>query len=283
MPPPGEEAALRRWRAFLERRRSTTTPTTATDPGADGTSRLSPYLKLGVVHPRTLLADLAGERRRARATYETELAWREFYADVLLPPAAHRRGSDLRPRWRGMRYDEPEDAIEAWRDGHHRVPDRRRRDAPAARRGLDAQPGADDHRQLPHQGPARVVAGRGAALPRPPRRRRHRLEQPRLAVGRGHGHRRVAVLPGVQPGDPGREVRPGRRLRAALGARARAPARQGGARAVGARRRLRARLPASGSSTTRRSDWWRWTATSAGVTASGRRTPPSVLPATAPR
>ena len=36
----------------------------------------------------------------------------------------------------------------------------------------------------------------------------------------GLRHRRGAVLPGVQPDDAGREVRPGRRLRAALGARA---------------------------------------------------------------
>ena len=37
----------------------------------------------------------------------------------------------------------------------------------------------------------------------------------------GLRHRRGAVLPGVQPDHPGREVRPGRRLHPALGARAR--------------------------------------------------------------
>ena len=37
----------------------TATSTTATAPALDATSRMSPYLKLGVVHPRTLLADLA--------------------------------------------------------------------------------------------------------------------------------------------------------------------------------------------------------------------------------
>ncbi|MFL6170542.1 MAG: deoxyribodipyrimidine photo-lyase, partial [Ornithinibacter sp.] len=79
LPPAGEQAALERWRAFRDgalraygddRNR----------PDHDGTSRLSPYLKLGVLHPRTLLADLADERGQGADTYENELAWREFYA-----------------------------------------------------------------------------------------------------------------------------------------------------------------------------------------------------------
>lgn len=50
-------------------------------PGVAGTSGLSPYLRFGCIHPRTVLMHLGpGEgANRARA----ELAWREFYADVL--------------------------------------------------------------------------------------------------------------------------------------------------------------------------------------------------------
>lgn len=120
LPEPGEEAALRRWRSWRER---------ALDgysgdrnrPDLDGTSRMSPYLKLGVVHPRTLLADLADERGKGAYTYESELAWREFYADVLWhqPRTAW---EDLRPEMSRMRYSEPEDAIEAWRTGHTGYP-----------------------------------------------------------------------------------------------------------------------------------------------------------------
>jgi deoxyribodipyrimidine photo-lyase len=110
LPTPGEDAAWGRWRAFraegldaysVERDR----------PDHDGTSRLSPYLHLGVLHPRSLLADLD-----PASTYATELAWREFYADVLwhAPSSAW---TDLKPALAGMRYDEPEDAIEAWRTG----------------------------------------------------------------------------------------------------------------------------------------------------------------------
>ena len=57
---------------------------------------MSPYLKWGCVHPRTLLADLASRPARAPATYRRELAWREFYADVV----CHRPGvgaADRRP------------------------------------------------------------------------------------------------------------------------------------------------------------------------------------------
>ncbi len=120
LPPAGEEAALARWREFRDGA-LTGYSDDRNRPDLDGTSRLSPYLKLGVVHPRTLLADLAGERGTGAHTYENELAWREFYADVLWhqPRTAW---SDLRPEMSRMRYDEPEDAIEAWKAGRTGYP-----------------------------------------------------------------------------------------------------------------------------------------------------------------
>jgi deoxyribodipyrimidine photo-lyase len=41
------------------------------------------HLKWGEIHPRTMLADLEGVPGRGAQTYRQELAWREFYADVL--------------------------------------------------------------------------------------------------------------------------------------------------------------------------------------------------------
>ncbi len=80
LPEAGEQAALERWRAFgahdladyhVLRNR----------PGDDRTSGLSVYLKYGCVHPRTLLAGLgAGPGPDA---YRREIAFRDFYADVL--------------------------------------------------------------------------------------------------------------------------------------------------------------------------------------------------------
>ncbi len=52
------------------------------NPAADSTSRLSPYLKFGCIHPRQLLADL-DVNIDAHRTFASELAWRDFYATVL--------------------------------------------------------------------------------------------------------------------------------------------------------------------------------------------------------
>ena len=50
-------------------------------PGVAGTSGLSPYLRFGCIHPRTVLIHLGTSEGADRM--RAELAWREFYADVL--------------------------------------------------------------------------------------------------------------------------------------------------------------------------------------------------------
>jgi deoxyribodipyrimidine photo-lyase len=84
LPEAGEDAALERWHTFrsvgldaYDDRRDL--------PSIDGTSHLSPALKWGTVHPRQLLADLdaSGAGDRAHTVFSSELAWRDFYADVL--------------------------------------------------------------------------------------------------------------------------------------------------------------------------------------------------------
>jgi deoxyribodipyrimidine photo-lyase len=125
--PAGESAALEAWARFLD--------DGLADYGAhrdrpdlDGTSRMSTALKLGAVHPRTLLADVAahpaGAGEGARR-FVTELCWREFYADVLrhAPGSAWADWRDL-----GLRYDDPASdpdaatALEAWRAGRTGFP-----------------------------------------------------------------------------------------------------------------------------------------------------------------
>jgi len=118
LPDPGEAAALSRWREFLQdsvkgydddRNR----------PDHDGTSRMSPYLKWGAVHPRTLLADLAKHRSAGAASYRRELAWREFYADLVF----HRPESiwnSVDPVVDRIPWDEGREADErlaAWKSG----------------------------------------------------------------------------------------------------------------------------------------------------------------------
>ena len=120
LPPAGEDAALERWRAF----RDEALPDYAAGrdrPDRPGTSRLSPYLKVGAIHPRTLLADVGRARSQAARSFVDELAWREFYADVLRsdPRSAWH---DLRPDLRSMAYDEPDGLVDAWKSGRTGFP-----------------------------------------------------------------------------------------------------------------------------------------------------------------
>ena len=114
MPEPGEEAAWRRFRSFVESDVEEYADQ-RNHPGADRTSRLSPYLKLGLLHPRQLLAGTAGSRGKGARTFENELAWRDFYADVLFHNPAS-AWQDLRPV-AGMTYDDHSEAVEAWKRG----------------------------------------------------------------------------------------------------------------------------------------------------------------------
>lgn len=84
LPAAGEGAAHDLWAGFL--------PDGVDDypdrrdlPAVEGTSRLSPALKWGTIHPRQLLADLdaSGAGSTGHTVFSSELAWREFYADVL--------------------------------------------------------------------------------------------------------------------------------------------------------------------------------------------------------
>ena len=78
LPEAGEAAALAAWRRF-RRSRLDGYGRERDRPDLDRTSRLSPYLKFGSIHPRTILAGLgAGD-----SAYRREIAWREFYAAVL--------------------------------------------------------------------------------------------------------------------------------------------------------------------------------------------------------
>ena len=80
LPAAGEAAALERWSAFRAAGLAGYDDT-RNFPALDGTSAMGQHLKWGEIHPRTILADLgdsAGEE-----TLRKEIAWREFYADVM--------------------------------------------------------------------------------------------------------------------------------------------------------------------------------------------------------
>ena len=118
LPPAGQEAAADRWDQF--RRESLAGYADLRDrPDLDRTSRLSADLALGAIHPRTLLAELAGDDSPGAVRFRTELAWREFYADVLWRHPNSQTG-DLHPL--RLAYDEPGEAFTAWRHGRTGFP-----------------------------------------------------------------------------------------------------------------------------------------------------------------
>ena len=67
-----------------------------------GTSKLSHALAHGEIHPRTLLSDLKDVE--GHVVFRKEIAWREFYADVLFRNP-HTLTDYYEPRFKQMRYD----------------------------------------------------------------------------------------------------------------------------------------------------------------------------------
>ena len=120
LPTAGEAAARRRWRTFVDERLADY-GRDRDKPGVPGTSRMSVHLKWGEIHPRTMLADLSEVGGAAAAKYRAELAWREFYADVLHHKPETARDY-LRPEYARMAYDEPGELYDRWRQGRTGYP-----------------------------------------------------------------------------------------------------------------------------------------------------------------
>ena len=120
LPEAGEQAAHHVLDRFLDR-----VSRYADDrdrPDLDHTSRLSPHLHAGSLHPRQVLARLG--RGKGAETFRSELCWREFYADVLFhrPDSARRA---YRDELSGMQLDSgrrADEKFEAWCQGRTGFP-----------------------------------------------------------------------------------------------------------------------------------------------------------------
>ena len=121
-PPAGEAAALAAWDRFRESGSLDRYDELRDRADLVGTSMLSAHLRWGEIHPRTLLAELGDSA--AHTTYRKELAWREFYADVLHhAPASAWTWLDTRHEL--MEYDagpEADARFEAWCAGRTGFP-----------------------------------------------------------------------------------------------------------------------------------------------------------------
>jgi deoxyribodipyrimidine photo-lyase len=123
LPEAGERAARRRMKeamAHIIPRYAETRNT----PGGATTSRLSPDLRMGTLsvrelyHRVTALARNSMEEsvRKSCRTYLSELAWREFYMQLLgnFPEVLTQ---EFDPQWRGLPWRYDPNALQRWKDG----------------------------------------------------------------------------------------------------------------------------------------------------------------------
>lgn len=112
----GEAYALETWARFSQQRLFEYSEN-RNRPDLNGTSKLSHALAHGEIHPRTLLASLGTSP--GEEVFRKEIAWREFYADVLFHnQATVREYYDL--KYKAMRYDDPvlhEAKLNSWKTG----------------------------------------------------------------------------------------------------------------------------------------------------------------------
>ncbi|MFW0791966.1 cryptochrome/photolyase family protein [Gordonia sp. CPCC 205333] len=123
LPAVGERAALKRWRTYLHEDLDTYSAE-RDRPDLDTTTRLSAYLKFGCIHPRTILHEMRSRSDENARTLRSELAWRDFYADVL-----YRRPDTARQNYNtkfdGLRYNsgpQADAAFHAWCTGQTGYP-----------------------------------------------------------------------------------------------------------------------------------------------------------------
>lgn len=111
----GEDAALKTLQRFLTKINSYHLDRDKT--WLSGTSKLSHALAHGEIHPRTIVQRLGGGE--GAEVFLKEIAWREFYADVLYRhPHTYDKYYDQ--KFERMRYDDPvarSSDLAAWREG----------------------------------------------------------------------------------------------------------------------------------------------------------------------
>ncbi|MBS3934346.1 MAG: deoxyribodipyrimidine photo-lyase [Truepera sp.] len=120
LPEAGEAAALAQLQTFISQHLQRYHQN-RNFPAKPGTSRLSPYLTLGVLSARLAyhLAELAGGE--GAQVWQNELIWREFQAH-LLASYPDTLESPLNPRWQGFPWRDEAEALAAWRAGQTGYP-----------------------------------------------------------------------------------------------------------------------------------------------------------------
>lgn len=118
-PPAGEaagRAALQAWAdggidAYADRH----------DRLAGGASELSPYLRFGCLSAREAEAAAIAHGGAGAAAFRRQLAWRDFYAHVLLLHPGNAREA-FQPKYRALAFNDDDDGFAAWAQGRTGYP-----------------------------------------------------------------------------------------------------------------------------------------------------------------
>ena len=89
-------------------------------PAIPGTSALSAHLRFGTISPTTLL-DAVGTATPGREAFVRQLAWRDWYAHLLVENPAMTR-SALRPEYDAIEWRADPSGLEAWKKGRTGYP-----------------------------------------------------------------------------------------------------------------------------------------------------------------
>jgi deoxyribodipyrimidine photo-lyase len=109
----GEAEANRRLEAFLQR--VDDYPDTRDRPDLDGTSQLSVDLRFGTLSPRTII-DVVGDDTPGREAFVRQLAWRDWYAHLLLD-RPDMVSTEINERYRDLPWRNVPAEISAWKGG----------------------------------------------------------------------------------------------------------------------------------------------------------------------
>jgi deoxyribodipyrimidine photo-lyase len=126
LPPAGERAARDRLAQFTSQ--TVLRYGVARDfPARDGTSRLSPHVRMGAISPRTVLvaAEKAAREhpgaRKEADTFVNELIWRDFYRQILWH-YPHVADSCFKPQYNDLRWENDPRLFAAWCEGRTGYP-----------------------------------------------------------------------------------------------------------------------------------------------------------------
>jgi deoxyribodipyrimidine photo-lyase len=118
-PAPGEKAARERMHTWI--REGLNGYGHRHDRLSGGTSELSPYLHFGCLSARELAEAAREHGGPGSGAYVRQLAWRDFYAHVLLHHPGNAHGP-LQSRYASLEWEDDAEALEDWKQGRTGFP-----------------------------------------------------------------------------------------------------------------------------------------------------------------